>query len=77
MTSQEIRDERTSMLSEELRKSLTVQEGLVALQVRALYEIAAQLAQLNEGMEYLTERPIRVQVETGNYPLEVNTHERR
>ena len=42
-----------------------------------LSELAAQLAQLNENVFALTNDTVKVMVETGNYPLEVNTHERR
>jgi hypothetical protein len=36
-----------------------------------LREIAAQLAQLNEGLQYLTEdsRPFQVQIVPGQYPI--------
>jgi len=49
--------------------------------LRATLEVAYQLAMLNEGFESLTSRRglahLRVQVEPGDYPLKVKTHEGR
>ena len=46
--------------------------ALKSLHMTLLAEIAAQLAQLNDGLETLTSANyFRVQVESGNYPLRV------
>jgi hypothetical protein len=55
MNATEIRDERTKMLTDSLRDVLSVEDGIQALQARVLYEIAAQLAELNDHIEYLSQ----------------------
>jgi hypothetical protein len=40
-------------------------------QIRASIELAAQLAQLNENLVYITSRNLKVEVEPGQYPIRI------
>lgn len=79
MTAEEIRKESTDVLGS--LKFASVPEAIALMQARMLAEIASQLAQLNAGMDYLTssitgDGMIRIRVEPGQYPIEVNTNQR-
>jgi hypothetical protein len=50
MNAQEIRDEWTEVLTESMKKIFTVSEAVQALQARGIYELAAQVAEVNEHL---------------------------